>query len=209
MKRIVFATSSNFKIQEHQIFCEKKYFEGKPVNQVFDLEVMNVEIPEILEVDLTKMVEHEVKLAYKQLKVPCFVEHAGLIFEEFLAGGYPGGLTKPMYNALGTEFISGTHSKGKKAIARAVIGYCDGKEIKHFIGETLGIISNEPKGEREFYWDTIFIPDGQKDNLKKTYAQIVKNDGLDSKVLNFSQSTKAKLAFLNSIHNQQLSDLWK
>jgi len=55
-------------------------------------------------------------------------------------------------------------------------------------------MSQTPKGTRQFYWDTIFCPEGFGD---KTYAEIVKDDrsGLGDK-LAISQSVQALKKFM-------------
>src|SRR5262249_33080905 len=150
-------------------------------------------------VDLTVMVRQEVVRAYSQIQVPCIVEHAGLIFEDYRDSWYPGGLTKPMWNTLGDKFIKETNSAGRRAIARAVIAYCDGKQTYTFTGETLGTLAKRPRGSRRFYWDTVFIPDDHSSKTGgKTYAEICDDAslGLAYKMTKFSQSARAMLAFL-------------
>jgi inosine/xanthosine triphosphate pyrophosphatase family protein len=125
------------------------------------------------------MVSAEVVSAYSQLKVPCIVEHAGLIFDEYRDRSHPGGLTKPMWNTLADRFVAETGSAGRRAVARAVIAYCDGKEVRTLIGEREGKIADEPRGSRKFYWDTVFVPDDPSrvsNNL--TYAEIVETTSL-------------------------------
>lgn len=48
------------------------------------------------------------------------------------------------------------------------IAYCDGKRVHQFEGEILGKISPEPRGNRDFQWDCIFIPDGET----QTFAEM-------------------------------------
>jgi inosine/xanthosine triphosphate pyrophosphatase family protein len=57
-----------------------------------------------------------------------------------------------------------------------------------------GELSTVPRGNREFYWDSVFCPDGF-DN--KTYAEIADNgdEGLIEK-LKVSQSIKALKLFM-------------
>jgi inosine/xanthosine triphosphate pyrophosphatase family protein len=130
------------------------------VGDVFAFDFRDGHPSEPLERDLEQMVRHKCASAYKNLLVPCIVEHAGLIFEEYLNENYPGGLTQPMWDALGAErFILETNGRGRRVIARAVVGYCDGLTVKCFRGETHGSLSDRPRGSREFYWDTIFIPE--------------------------------------------------
>lgn len=196
--KVVYVTSSEFKRTESQIFAEKCFLSDgvTRVKDVFDFEFREVSISELLEIDIELMVKAEVASAYGQLRVPCIVEHAGLVFEDFRTEMYPGGLTKPMWNALGDKFVDETHSSGRRATARAVVAYCDGTCIKTFVGETFGTLAASPRGSRRFYWDTIFIPDGPTAPL--TFAEIADNSafGLEYKILNLSQSARAMLRFL-------------
>jgi non-canonical purine NTP pyrophosphatase (RdgB/HAM1 family) len=207
LTRIVYVTSSEFKRRENEIFVEKCEVSGRPVREQFVFDVRSVPIKEILEVDISEMVSKEAAQAYGQVKEPCIVEHAGLIFSghDF----YPGGLTKPMWNALGVKFLEETQSAGRAARARAVVAYCDGQKVRTFTGETKGTIAKSPRGTREFYWDTVFIPDTDVDAAKgKTYAEIVDDPklGLDFKVL-VSQSTLAMLKFLE-YRAKSIPSLW-
>ncbi len=197
---VTYATSSAYKAEEIELLREHvQLADGTPVSDVFAFDLRIVSVKETLEVDLNVMVRAEVEAAYSVLKVPCIVEHAGLIFADYLSAGYPGGLTKPMWNTLLQEFPRETHSAGRKAVARAVVGYCDGQRIQTFVGETSGTLASEPRGDREFYWDTVFIPDDEDGSPGiSTYAEIVADPalGLPHKVAKLSQSTRAMLRFL-------------
>jgi XTP/dITP diphosphohydrolase len=206
---ITYVTSSSFKREENRILQDTCTLQnGTPISQIFEFQITELTIRESLEVDISIMVTEEVKSAYRNLKVPCIVEHAGLIFDDYREAGYPGGLTKPMWNTLSTSFIEETHSAGRDAVARAVVAYCDGKRVRTFVGETSGKISTEPRGRRAFYWDTVFIPSDHNPD-KLTYAEIVDHDdlGIGYKVSRLSQSTKAMLSFLEwRIDNEP--ELW-
>jgi XTP/dITP diphosphohydrolase len=109
---------------------------------------------EPLERDLETMVRHKVRSAYRNIMAPCIVEHAGLVLERFDSLSYPGGLTQPMWDALGAEgFVDSIRWAGTRAIARAVVGYCNGLRIRTFVGETRGTVVSKPRGSRAFYWD--------------------------------------------------------
>jgi XTP/dITP diphosphohydrolase len=100
-----------------------------------------------------------------------------------------------MWDSLDAEkFVGCCSSLSTKAIARAVVGYCDGMNVETFVGETPGILCAVPRGDRAFYWDTVFCPDG---GSGKTYAEIVGADrsGLLAK-LRISQSMRALVKFL-------------
>jgi XTP/dITP diphosphohydrolase len=198
--RVVYCTTSDFKVKENELFqSSAKLDDGRVVGDVFDFVIANHPVKEDLEVELSEMVRAEVTRAYDQIQVPCIVEHAGLVFDPTGARPYPGGLTKAMWNALGDRFVEETGSAGKEVLARAVVAYCDGVEVKTFVGETRGRMADGPKGSRRFYWDTVFVPETSDPSIaEKTYAEIVDDPsfGLEYKVLNLSQSTKAMKAFL-------------
>lgn len=206
MIKINYVTSSKYKQEEIKLIENHCLLtNGALIKDQFTFELYSLNIPERLEVDLEKMVIHEVKKAYSILKVPCIVEHAGLIFENYNSRNYPGGLTKPLWNTLGENFLSETNSSLTKVTARAFIGYCDGKNINTFKGETKGSLSEKPRGNRNFYWDTIFIPDT---TLALTYAEIVDKYGLKEKIVKYSQSAKAMINFLDYLIDKAPDDLW-
>ncbi len=209
---IAYVTSSDYKIEENSLFLKLgKLSNGDPVSDHFDFEYLRLQIPERLEVHLDKMVREEVKEAYANLRVPCIVEHAGLVFQDYHALSYPGGLTKPMWDTLTAQFIKETNSTNRRAIARAVVAYCDGKGIRTFVGETNGSLAPSPRGAREFYWDTVFIPDDLSGKAAgKTYAEIVADTslGLEYKVQYLSQSTKAMKEFVEFVFAHPNTGLW-
>jgi inosine/xanthosine triphosphate pyrophosphatase family protein len=210
--KVTYVTSSKFKQDENKVFLDHAVLtDGTPVKDLFTFEIRAVPISEMLEVDLQVLVQEEVVKAYSQIRVPCIVEHAGLIFDDYKDKSYPGGLTKPMWNTLGDKFLEETQSKGRKAIARAVIAYCDGMSVKTFVGESVGRLADAPRGKRQFYWDTVFIPDeasGAATGL--TYAEIVEEPtlGLEYKITKLSQSGKAMRAFLEYLRSASAPSLW-
>jgi inosine/xanthosine triphosphate pyrophosphatase family protein len=206
---IVYVTSSPFKKKENEIFVEHcRLSDGTLIRDAFEFQIRPVTIKEILEVKIEAMVMEEVTKAYGEIKVPCIVEHAGLIFDGYES--YPGGLTKPMWNALKERFIIETQSAKRRAIARAVVAYCDGKSVATFVGETLGTIAEFPRGRRDFYWDTVFMPDDPSGKATdKTFAEIADDPdlGLRFKMTAVSQSSKAMLSFLD-FRRKHPPELW-
>ncbi|MFT4048638.1 MAG: non-canonical purine NTP pyrophosphatase [Solirubrobacterales bacterium] len=213
--RIVYVTSSKFKVGENEIFVrEATLADGSVVGEHFEFDIREAAIPERLEIRLVELVRAEAASAYASVRVPCIVEHAGLVLDGFGEDAdfeFPAGLTKPMWDTLGDRFVSETHSAGRAARAKAVVAYCDGQRVHHFVGETEGTIAESPRGGREFYWDTIFIPNNQDGSPGAlTYAEIVDDPslGLRHKVLFHSQSTRAKLSFLEWFRKQPHPALW-
>ena len=211
--QIVYVTSSPFKQEENSIFFDRcKLSDGTPIKDLFQFHLKTLSIKEMLEVSLEVMVQEEVVKAYSQLKVPCIVEHAGLVFEQYQTESYPGGLTKPMWDTLGDRFLDETKSRGRRAIARAMVAYCDGTTVRTFPGETKGTLADSPRGSRAFYWDTVFNPDDASGRTSgKTYAEIVDDPalGLEYKIVNHSQSSRAMLAFLDYLRSAGQPKLWR
>ena len=208
--KLAYVTSNKQKQEEIDVVQTAwRLDDDQLVGDVFDFDIRHNSIDERLEIDLEVMVKHEVIRAYELVKVPCIVEHAGLIFDDFRQSSYPGGLTKPMWNALGADFFGSVRLQSRGATAQAVVGYCDGMRAQTFLGCTHGELAVEPRGSRNFYWDTIFVPDDPaRPNAGLTYAEIVDELGLEYKVVKLSQSTKAMGECLNHIRTQEANLLW-
>lgn len=196
--KIVYCSWSDFKKEEWSLAKDHLELDsqaGRMLGELFQLEFRNVPTSEPLLCDLEAMVKSKIESAYRNVQVPCIVEHAGLILEGYEDKSFPGGLTQPMWDSLGAEkFVACCSSLSSKAIARAVVGYCDGMNVQTFAGETRGSLCSAPRGDRTFYWDTVFCPD---EGGGQTYAEIVGTDrsGLSSK-LKISQSMRALKKFL-------------
>jgi XTP/dITP diphosphohydrolase len=211
--RLIYVTASEHKQEENLEYRKVgRLSDGTVVSDRFEFEFREKPVLQILEVDIEKMVKEGVAKAYSQIGVPCIVEYAGLIFERYAAASYPGGLTKAMWNALGDSFLTETNSGDQNATARAVIGYCDGRHIRTFMGETTGKLAKTPRGNRKFYWDTVFIPDDPSGKCSgKTYSEIVDDPslGIAYKMEHLSQSAKAMNKLLEFILKSPKSGLWR
>lgn len=208
--RIAYCTTSKYKREEvgHiarglKVSIPSKNGQIKlSIDEVFEFDFRPTEVTEILENDLSKMVYQKAIRAYEHVKVPCIVEHAGLVLADYVDGSYPGGLTQPMWDALTpNEFLREFGGAQRRVVARAVIGFCNGKNIRIFDGETAGILADEPRGARAFYWDTIFCPDNEDGTPGTfTYAEIADDpsQGLARKA-QLSQSGKALQKFIQAI----------
>ncbi len=76
--------SSNFSLLDKQGQCV-------PVSELFELVFRKDNLREPLLCDLSTVVQEKSVSAYDALRVPCIVEHAGLIFDEPKEHSYPGG----------------------------------------------------------------------------------------------------------------------
>lgn len=200
-----YATQSSFKHDEvNQIISSVKLMNRHraevSASDHFEVEFPNVSTNEPLERDLEAMVRHKAISAYQRILEPCIVEHAGLILESYEKWDYPGGLTQPIWDALGADgFLSSVSWAGEKVTARAVVGYCDGMNVHTFVGETIGKFSQKPLGEREFYWDTVFIPETGDG---RTYAEISAGKGGLIEKVKLSQSREAMVKCLEFMLQQ-------
>jgi len=138
-----------------------------------------IDLDEIQSLNLSEIVEHKVKQAYKILQLPVIVEDVALEFKAF--GRLPGTFIKFFLSELSLEqlcrMLDGTD---RIATARCVFGYYDGQDLKLFESHLTGKIAKHPSGDNGFGWDKIFIPKGYNKTRaalsaiddKKTYMQI-------------------------------------
>lgn len=132
----------------------------------FKLSHIDLELDEIQEIDVEKVVRHKAEQAFLKIKKPVIVEDTGLYLKEW--NGLPGALVKLFGQTIGYKNLCKLIKKNRQAKAQTVIGYFDGKKYKSFVGEILGNISLVAKGKTNFGWDPIFIPKGKK----KTFAEV-------------------------------------
>ncbi|QGZ31989.1 non-canonical purine NTP pyrophosphatase [Stutzerimonas stutzeri] len=119
-----------------------------------------VRIVETQTEDLHRLVSDKLLHAFKLIGKPVFVEHSGLFINSL--NGFPGGLTQAFWDRLHavrfSELIG--NLEDPSAVARTLIGYCDGRKRHFFKGEVAGRISRAPAGDEGFEWDNVFVPDG-------------------------------------------------
>lgn len=125
-----------------------------------DLMPVRENVQEILSPALEDVVRLKAYEAYKLVHHPCVVEHGGLFFDH--AKDFPGVFGRIVWRSLQdrmTAFLRDGDSR--QAVARAYLGYCDGRRIHIFRGETTGEVALAARGEyNRNSWDPIFIPQG-------------------------------------------------
>ncbi|MDD2494837.1 MAG: RdgB/HAM1 family non-canonical purine NTP pyrophosphatase [Tissierellia bacterium] len=132
----------------------------------FKIDHKSLDLEEIQGVDVEEISKYKAEKAYEIVKKPIVVEDIGLFFNEL--NGLPGAFIKWFEKRLSYEQICNLIKEDRKAIAKIVVSYFDGKELKQFIGEVQGEIALSPRGENGFGWDKIFIPQGHT----KTFAEM-------------------------------------
>ena len=107
-----------------------KIKEAKDILQKQNITVISFEdkIEELQTADTTKLVKDKVLKAFTKIGRPLFVEHTGLYLEYI--NDLPGGLTQIFWDSLKADKFSELfgNNSNTKAIAKTIIGYCDGKK---------------------------------------------------------------------------------
>ena len=154
--KIYFVTGNKNKLKEVQMIMP-------------EVEGLELDLPEIQELDHKKVVEYKLNEA-KKYKPGLNLMIEDLSVEIDGMNGLPGPLIKWFLKSVGRD---GVYKMAKlfgnqRAIATEILGYVDtdGK-MMFFEGKVEGKIV-EPTGESDFGWDPIFIPDG----FDKTFAQM-------------------------------------
>lgn len=144
------------------------------------IENHDADAAEIQSLDLVEIATHKAKEAYAQLGRPVIVEDAGVYISAL--GQLPGPFIKWFIQEIGLEKICRLvdANEDRSAEARDTFAYYDGNVLKHFTGNLAGKIANEPRGNRGYDWDKIFIPHNEErtlaemnyDDYKKFHLQI-------------------------------------
>ena len=162
--KLYFVTTNPNKAEEALEFFARPEL----VDLDIDLCVVNHDVQEIMDQNLEEVVRKKALEAYRFLKHPCVVEHGGLFFEGLPS--LPGPLGKLIWNAVGDRMCGFLRKEDTRAaVARTIVGYCDGRRIQLYAGETQGNVAERARGEyNKANWDPIFLPEGSKE----TYGEM-------------------------------------
>ncbi|MEY8199436.1 MAG: non-canonical purine NTP pyrophosphatase [Colwellia sp.] len=151
-------------------FVSKNDHKVREVNEILSdvgVEVIaaKYKINEIQTEDVNGLVRDKLLKAFKLVGRPVFVEHTGLYVESL--NEFPGGLTQIFWDKLQADEFSTLLGSGdnNRVIAKTIIGYCDSMKVYLFEGSIKGSITPEPRGDREFQWDCIFVPEGETETF--------------------------------------------
>ena len=136
----------------------------KTAKSVFpDLRQVDIELPEIQELNSKQIIEEKLREASKNSNEKLICDDASL--EIKCLNGFPGPLIKWFLKALKPQGIYEiVKDKDKKAICRITIGYADGNNILFFEEIMNGEIVS-PRGDNGFGFDCLFKPDGYDKTL--------------------------------------------
>ena len=158
--KIYFVTKNCFKMDELRDYLE--HFEVRARLSVdFCFCVPDQDLSEILHPEIDVIVKQKALEAYKYLGRPCVDEHGGLFMDAL--PGLPGGVGQLVWNAVGDRMCGFLHAEDSKgSVARSIIGYCDGRRVRLYRGETRGQVAEHARGDHRFLWEHIFIPEGSE-----------------------------------------------
>ena len=132
-----------------------------------DIRSKSIEIAEIQDTDVEKIVKDKAVKAYSSIKRPVIVEDTGLYIKAL--NGFPGALVKWLVDAVGPGGICKIVSKysNRNAYAETCIAFYDGRKLATFSGRIDGTIARSPIGDNGFGWDPIFIPNGRERHSRR------------------------------------------
>lgn len=157
MKNIIFGTTNKGKLKEAKIILK------------INVKGVNLDIDEIQSPDPSRVAAQKAKDYWKELKKPLFVEDLSLSFKAF--NNLPGVYIKDFLENLGNEGLAKIIPQGasREATATTTLAYYNGEgKPRLFTGKVKGTIAKNPKGDKGFGWDPVFIPKGST----KTFAEM-------------------------------------
>lgn len=159
IERLTFVTSNVNKLQQ------VRHILGNGVEHI------DYEIPEIQSDYLRDIVEQKAFDAFKAFGGPLLVEDASLSINAL--NGFPGPLVKPVLKKIGIEGILKQliNVVDRIAYGQVMFAYHNGQNVSSFNGVVKGSLSEYPRGENGFGWDSIFIPEGYTRTRAEMYGE--------------------------------------
>jgi len=148
---------------------KNKFEEVKSILDNVELKQLNIDLPEIQDIDAHKIIRKKLTSALKHKKGEFIVEDTSLYID--CLNGLPGPLIKWFLQTIGNGGLYEiAKNMGREAEAKTIIGYARSeKEIYFFEGTVSGKIV-EPKGDSNFGWDPIFQPE----RFSESFAEMSK-----------------------------------
>jgi inosine triphosphate pyrophosphatase len=125
-----------------------------------EIEQLDIDLPEIQEIDPRLIIEAKLKEALKHHDGEFIVEDTSLYLEAL--NGLPGPLIKWFLKTIGNEGLASLTEKlaNSSAEAKTIIGYAKSADNIHFFEGSIRGKIVAPRGDTSFGWDPIFQPDG-------------------------------------------------
>jgi len=163
---ISFVTGNSMKAREvDMILRDHGATKGpNPETSLVKLRMLNVDLPEIQEIDTEAIAKNKAIQGAQLAGGPCVVEDTSLEFTAL--GGMPGPFIKWFQQKLQSDGLYNLllAYEDKTAIAVCTLAFCPYPHADPilFTGKTYGKIVAPVEG-RGFGWDSIFVPDGQEE----------------------------------------------
>ncbi len=159
IKTIYFLTSNKNKFEEAKLILP-------------NIKQLNIDLPEIQELDAKKIIKEKIKAAYQHKKANFIIEDTSLYLKNL--NGLPGPLIKWFIESIGPEgiFKMAKSFNCFEAEAITIVAYATSKNKIHFFeGKISGTIV-KPKILSSLRWDSIFKPSG----YQKTFAEMSRKE---------------------------------
>lgn len=133
---------------------------------------VSITLPEIQAATVEEITRFKLESARAKGFHRIIVEDVSLGFQQL--GDFPGPYVKWLLEAAGGNGLAAiAYALGDRtARAQCCVGYWDGSAASLFIGETVGEILVQPRGEQHFGWDPWFLPAGSD----KTFAELSESE---------------------------------
>ena len=129
---------------------------------------VSISLPEIQAATVEEITRYKLEVARTKGYGRLIVEDVSLGFDEL--GNFPGPYVRWLLEAAGGKGLGAIAYAllNRSAKALCCVAYWDGSESTIFLGECVGEVLVEPKGEQSFGWDPWFKPHGSA----KTFAEM-------------------------------------
>ena len=147
-----------------------KYLEAKSILREagIELRMLDQKKEEIQSPDVEEIALHAARKAHKNTGLPVIVDDTALYIQSL--NGFPGPFASYVYKTIGLKGILKLleDKEDRRACFKTSIALVSKNMEITFNGETCGIITRSPLGDKGFGYDPIFMPEG----ATKTYAQM-------------------------------------
>jgi non-canonical purine NTP pyrophosphatase (RdgB/HAM1 family) len=150
---------------------KNKFSEAKAI--LSEIEQLDVDLPEIQEINSKKVIEAKLIEASKHHSGSFIVEDTSLSLDCF-GDVLPGPLIRWFDKTIANNGICEICERFENnlAHARVTVGYMDeNKNIEYFEGDLTGTIVR-PRGDQDWAWGLIFVPEGQT----KTFGEMTREE---------------------------------
>jgi len=138
-----------------------------------EIDHRKIDVEEIQSSDIKEVAKDKALKAYEIVGQPVLVDDVSLEFDAL--GGLPGAFVRWFVEDAGLQAMCDMIRENRKAVGRCVMCYYDGKQVYYFEGKIEGSVSKNPRGDKGYGWDPIFIPSG----YEQTRAELDDKDAKD------------------------------